>query len=185
MKGVFIRRQLLCDEIPPPPANAAAATPPTATEATGTREVVENLTEQPNSSCAGCHASLINGLGFATEGFDALGRARSAEQLFDERGAHVGEVDVDTRSTPKVSVGDDERSEGPEDLARLIIESGKAHACLARSYFRFSFGRMEDVALDGCSLERLRTSLASGGSLREMLREVALTDSFKQRTFTK
>ena len=43
---------------------------------TTTRESVEAITEMPGSICAGCHTLAINPLGFATEGFDALGRFR-------------------------------------------------------------------------------------------------------------
>ena len=65
---------------------------------------------------------------------------------------------------------------------RLMAESGKAHACFARQYFRFTFGRWEDVGADGCVLERLRLVLARKAPLTELLREIALSPEFQQRT---
>ncbi|MDD9934721.1 MAG: DUF1592 domain-containing protein [Myxococcales bacterium] len=182
MKGVFIRRNILCDTIPPPPDNAAA-NPPELSEDLSTREVVEELTEQDGSVCASCHAVNINPLGFATEGFDALGRAREEQMLLAEDGSIVGMAQLDTRSVPRIFPDDETVSEGAADLMALIADSGKAEACLARHYFRFTFGRFEDTSADGCVLETLRTAISEGGTVRDMLRAVALTPEFRQRSF--
>ncbi len=182
MRGVFVRQRLLCDDIPPPPDNAAAMPPGLASDKT-TRQVITVLTEQPGSACAGCHASLINPLGYAFEGFDALGRARAAQHLFDARGARLGALPVDTRSVPQITAGDGRASAGPADLARLMLESGKLEACFARNYFRFAFGRYEDLAHDGCALERLRSRLAESGRIRDMFEEVALLPELQRRRF--
>jgi hypothetical protein len=181
MKGVFIRKRMLCDDIPPPPAGVNA-TPPELRPDMTTRQVVESLTEQPGSACAVCHAAMINPLGFATEGFDALGRMRSEQVLFAEDGSPVGRLPVDTRSIPRVTPDDASPSAGPSDLARLMLQSGKLEACLARNYFRFTYGRWENAG-DACVLERLRARLVETGSIAEMLKEVALTPEFRQRRF--
>lgn len=182
MKGVFIRRRMLCDDIPPPPAGVNAVPPELRADMT-TRQTVEALTEQSGSVCASCHASMINPLGFATEGFDALGRARSEQALFNDDGSPAGSLPVDTHSIPRVTSDDVSLSAGPADLARLMLQSGKLEACLARNYFRFSYGRWEDPASDACVLERLRTRLVETGSIAEMFKEVALTPEFRQRRF--
>ncbi|MDD9971579.1 MAG: DUF1592 domain-containing protein [Myxococcales bacterium] len=182
MKGVFIRRNILCDDIPPPPDNAAANTP-LVSEDLSTREVVEELTEADGSVCASCHATAINPLGFATEGFDALGRAREEQVLLSQDGEIVGMAEINTRSVPRVFPDDATPSEGPADLMRLIADSGKAEACLARHYFRFTFGRFEDKTRDGCVLEALRQGLSEGGNLPRMLKEVALSPAFRSRSF--
>lgn len=181
MKGVFIRENVLCDHIPSPPGDAAAVVPELSPELS-TREVVESLTEQPNTVCSNCHTQLINPLGFATENYDALGRVRSEQRLFDESGEEVGRTPIETSSVPRVTSDDETSVDEAEGLMRLILESGKGHACLARHYFRFSFGRWEHVVNDGCALEQLRSALFEGGSLVSMLREVALSPSFRQRS---
>ena len=182
MKGLFIRQNILCDKIPPPPENAMAI-PPDLSPDLSTRQVVETLTETPGTSCAGCHEALINPLGFATEGFDSLGRSRSQQTLFDEAGNVLTQVSIDSSSVPQILNGDMSESKGPEDLMKLLIESGKPTACAVRHYFRFSFGRWEGVVSDGCALESMRVALEETGSLAGMLKSVALTESFQSKTF--
>ena len=182
MKGVFLRRRMLCDALPPPPAGVNAMPPELRSDMT-TRQVVTEVTEQPGTSCAGCHATRINPLGFAFEGFDALGRFRTEQRLFDAQGNLLGALPVDTRSVPEVYAGDPRSAAGPAELVQLMLESGKLEACLARNYFRFVFGRWEDEARDGCALERLRRRLADSGQIRELLKEAALTPEFRRRRF--
>ena len=180
MKGLFIRRYILCDSIPPPPNNAAANTPELS-DNLSTREVVEELTEQPGTPCAACHEGLINPMGFATENFDALGRLRSEQMLIDEGGAVLGTAPVDTRTVPQVLPGDDTEIAGASELMGLIVDSKKATACLARQYFRYSYGRFEHPRQDGCALEQLRSALADGGNIADMLRQVAQSPEFSTR----
>jgi hypothetical protein len=180
-KGVFLRENVLCDAIPPPPANAAAKLPELDPEYT-TREVVEALTEAEGTACQGCHEVYINPLGFISENYDALGRTRTEQTLFDADGNVTGSRAVNTETMPQVNVGDTATASTVPELMKLIEQSGKAHACFARQYFRFSFGRWEDPARDGCELERLRQTLTDTGSISEMLRTVALSPEFRQRT---
>jgi hypothetical protein len=172
---------VLCDEIPPPPANAAA-NPPELSDTLSTREVVEELTHQ--GTCAGCHLKVINPLGFATENFDALGRVRTTQPLFDkDTGAPTGEAAIDTTSIPGVEAGDETVSSGAADLVDLIMSSEKPAACFARQYFRFTFGRTEDLDKDACVLASVKQSLDDGAPLAEVLKAVALGSAFRQRTY--
>jgi hypothetical protein len=180
MKGVTIRERLLCDTLDPPPANAGN-NPPELSPTLTTREVVETLTEQPGSSCASCHLYSINPLGFATENFDALGRARSEQKLFSATGSLVAEKPVDTNTTPQVWLGDKTPSTGPQDLTKQLADSGKVEACFARQFVRFAQGREEDEAVDGCALEAVRASLSAGENFRTALRKFALLPAFRQR----
>jgi len=180
MKGVLLRTALLCQSIPPPPDNANAM-PPAPSAQMSTREVVEQLTEQEGSACAGCHATLINPLGFASEGYDALGRARDEQVLYDAEGRVTGTRPIDTRSVPQLLPGDDTPSEGVADLARQMLDSGQLQACFARQYVRFTHGRTEDSTRDGCALEDLDARLLTDAPLAEVLRTIALRPEFKQR----
>jgi hypothetical protein len=179
---VFIRRNVLCDEIPPPPPGANAVPPQLSPDMT-TRQVVEELTQKKGTVCTSCHLGAINPLGFATENFDALGRSRTEQRLFDANGTPIGSKQIDTRSVPAVEAGDTTPSSGAADLSELIVKSGKANACLARNYFRFTYGRWEDLATDGCALEQMRKRLDAGGSIGDLLKEAALSPSFRRRSF--
>lgn len=181
MKGVFIRKALLCDEIAPPPPNAAA-NPPMLSESLSTRQVVEELTGQ--GACAGCHATFINPLGFATENFDALGRLRAAQTLFDpETGEVVGSAELDTEVVPAVNDGDQAVAQDAADLVALIAESPKPYACFARQYFRFTFGRQEDLDRDGCALADVKRAIDEGKPLPDVLRSIARSPAFRRRSF--
>jgi hypothetical protein len=181
MKGVFIRKALLCDEIAPPPPNAAA-TPPKLSETATTRQVVEELTAV--SPCNGCHQIQINHLGFATENFDALGRVRAEQAIFDEEtGAPMGSLPIDTSSVPRVD-GEETTTSGAADLMQLMLASEKPNACFARQYFRFTFGRIEDLNQDACALDDVKTKLDDGAPLAEVLRTVALSAAFRKRSFS-
>lgn len=182
MKGVFIRKGLLCEAVPPPPNNAAANPPELSDEMT-TREVVEELTEQEGTACAGCHATLINPLGFATENFDALGRTRTEQTLFDDEGNVVGSKPIDTNVVPQIVPGDTTPAAGAAELAQLILDSAKPQACLARNLVRFTMARAENDAGDGCMMQDVATQLVDGVPLAEVLRAVALRPEFRQRRF--
>jgi hypothetical protein len=182
MKGIFIRKQILCDEIGPPPPGANAK-PPELRDDMTTRQVVEELTQKDGTVCTGCHTTIINPLGFATENFDALGRLRSEQRLFDETGKEVGEEPIDTHSVPHILPGDVTPSTGVDELMPMIAESGKAEACLARNYFRFTYARWDDPSADGCALEAQRKALANGGSILDLVRTTATAPEFAQRRF--
>jgi hypothetical protein len=180
MKGVFIRTNVLCDAIPPPPDNAMVNVPELDPRLS-TRQVVEGITQAAGSACAACHAAFINPIGFATENFDALGRVRASQPLFDDQGAEIARAPVDTSTVPQIWPGDQTPSAGAADLMRLVADSGKAQACFARHYFRFTFARWEDLDADGCVLERLRQLLMRKAPLGEVMREIALAPEFQQR----
>ncbi len=182
MKGLFIRKHILCDAIPPPPPGANAK-PPELEPGMTTRETVEALTETPGTVCAGCHRTLLNPLGFATEGFDALGRYRSEQRFFDAEGNEIGSKPVSTLTKPHVLASSDASAAGPAELMEQIAASGKAEACLSRNFFRYTFARWEDTAVDGCALERMRQVLAEGGSVVDLVVAATEAESFRQRAF--
>jgi hypothetical protein len=181
MKGVFIRRNILCDGIPPPPPGANAK-PPELEPGMTTRETVEELTQMQGTVCAGCHATLINALGFATESFDSLGRFRTEQRFFDAAGTPAGAKSVATSGVPHVSDAETSVS-GPSELMQQIVASGKVEACLSRNFFRYTFARWEDATTDGCALESMRQSLENDGTVVDLVMAATLDGSFRQRAF--
>jgi hypothetical protein len=181
LKGVYLRRYVLCDVIGRPPPQAANAVVALSASQT-TRQVTEALTSV--SPCSGCHTSWLNPLGFATEGYDGLGRHRTEQALFEPDGTLATKLPIDTEVTPYVEMTDGtKKAAGPADLMRLVDESEKPAACLARNYFRYTFARFEDLTTDACTLELMRARLDHGGHLVDMLKAAVLAPAFKQRTF--
>ncbi len=181
MKGLRIRNGLLCDGIPPPPGNLMVTTPELAPDAT-TRQVVANLTEQPGTSCLGCHATL-NPLGYASEGFDALGRVRTHQQLFDLAGHPTSAPAVDTRAVPRIDPDDTGAYADVAAVTARIAQSRRFDSCFSRQYFRYSFRRGESLTVDACALRSLDEA-ARGGSLQDALSATAFLPGFKSRRLT-
>ena len=177
MRGAFVLDRLLCQSIELPDMQNDVRLEP-GTAAQGTRAQIERLTQAKGSICAGCH-DVINPVGFVFEGFDALGRSRSREKVYDPtEGTLLAELPVDTRVTLTAGGLGERDISRPEQLAQALLDSGRVQACLARHYFRFTFARDEDATRDGCLLERLRDALVKG-SLRGMLAAIAHEDAFK------
>jgi hypothetical protein len=100
-----------------------------------TREEISILTGQ--SYCPTCHSS-INPPGFAFEGFDAVGQART-----EENGVAIDTAAEMLLDGQRVSFG------GPGELVQLLAGSQEAHACYTSRWIEFALGRplaQEDVA---------------------------------------
>lgn len=76
MRGVFVRKTLLCQVIPPPPADVDTSLPEGSVDAPTLRERIAPHLEDP--TCAGCHR-LTDPIGLGLENFDGVGRFRSTE----------------------------------------------------------------------------------------------------------
>lgn len=176
-RGAFVLKSLLCDDLHPPsdlPAEALAL--PEADPDMSTRERFEAKTA--NATCAACH-SHFNPFGFVLESFDALGRFRTEERIYDDNGELQNTVPIDP--VVDVELGDEEFTvTNPVELNAELAQSGLVDDCFARQYFRFTYRRDESSG-DSCALAAIRDAVAPGGSLKEALRDVALGPSFRER----
>jgi hypothetical protein len=75
LRGLFVRKRLLCTGIAPPPPGVST-TLPTLGQLVTKRELVAVHLSDP--SCAGCHR-FIDPVGLGLEPFDAVGQARTRE----------------------------------------------------------------------------------------------------------
>lgn len=179
-KGYLIRNALLCQQVGAPPANADV-TPPVSTGALTTREAVTQKTSA--GVCAACHLTHINPAGFLSENFDALGRERTEESVFDAEGNVVATLPIDTQAVPEIWPGDTRSMADAAALTQAIDEAQLFHSCFARHYFRFSQRRYESLPGDSCVLASIEAKARSGASLREVLKTFAAAPTFKIRTF--
>jgi hypothetical protein len=182
LKGVYVRKSLLCDPVPPPPADAMAVAMGVEEAALGSRARAVAISEA-RGDCAGCHNGLINPLGFITEDYDGLGRHRTIEKVFDKQtGDVIAEVPIDTVAVPQIDPGDEREASSAGELNAMMLESEKPQACFARRYFRFTFGRLEDDVEDGCTLATLHQALVDGDDLGVVVRDVAMRPEFRTKT---
>ena len=181
--GVNIIRKVLCDDIPNPTQAIIddALRDPTIDYVNKTqREIVHEMTA--SSKCMTCH-KVINPYGFAAESYDSLGgyRKNFMEYKFDTSGNVINTLT--TNSTTDVSINN--RVVTVNNAVQMnaeISNSGKAHACFVRNFYRFAQRRAEDDSTDSCGMQRIYTDLTRpGGSLKSMFKAMGSDMSFLNR----
>jgi hypothetical protein len=137
-RGIAVREQLFCVDLPPPPPGADNMFPPPAPTKT-TRERLQM--HRVNPECASCH-ELMDSLGYAFESFDDIGRYRTTENgvAIDDSAKIVGTADID---------GD---IKGPIALAQRLAKSKSVQQCVSLQWFRYAMGRTESQ-FDQCTLD--------------------------------
>src|SRR5438876_774506 len=78
-RGLFVREQFLCQQVPPPPPGVDTNLPPIE-EAKPVTNRERLAMHAGNQMCAGCH-NLIDPIGFGLEKFDAIGMRREKHKL--------------------------------------------------------------------------------------------------------
>jgi hypothetical protein len=165
-RGIVVRENLLCQTIPSPPANVNNAPPPP-NAATSTRERFAQHSSDP--ACSGCHL-LMDPIGVGFEHYDAIGAYRTMDGL--------GPVDA-TGAVNSTLTALDGTFDGAIELAKKLSESTQVEDCLANQWFRFSMGRIESLD-DACSVLSIRDGFrASGGNIRALLTQIAVSDAFR------
>lgn len=165
-RGLFVRNQLMCQELPPPPPDVMVTAPAIDPNAT-TRERFSQHSADPY--CASCHTSMDPvGLGF--ENYDPVGAWRDTENG----------VVVDDSGT--IYNGDDLTGDfhGPRDLGMKMSQSAVVKNCVVTQLFRYANGRGEDPQ-DKCTIADLQVKFAENNSLRELLVQLTLTEAFRQK----
>jgi hypothetical protein len=184
-RGAWVRRSLLCDPLPQPDPNAlppGSLDPPPPSSAQTTRQRFAAKVDG-KALCQGCHGGFSD-IGYVLESFDALGRYRTTELIFDEQtGEQLAELPIDTAALAKVTSDDLQPVVGAAELNQRLVASQKVEACMAQQYFAFALRRAPAAAtLDACVVQDLAATLKDpalgiGGALRR----VARYGSFFQR----
>jgi len=163
-RGVFVRRVLMCDNIPPPDPNAELELPDNDPEDPKTKkELLEEHFENP--ACAACH-ELFDPAGLAFESFDAIGRHRTA----DENG-----LPIDTAGE-QVGLG---LFENPGDIGQLLADESKVADCMVTNIFRHSMGHLETDGEAGALIELSRSFADGGYSFQSLMVELVAHPAFR------
>lgn len=170
-RGAFVLRRVLCEPIGNPPAGAESTPLPETSGLVTTRERIDAMTA--SGGCASCHHERINPAGYALEGFDEIGRARTTDN-----GAPVdttGSLVVDGAPLEFVD---------PRSFAEELAGSRAAQACYAQRWIEFTYVR--PVAHeDRCTIDDLAVRLSEDGySVRDLLIDLVQTDAFSNRSAT-
>jgi hypothetical protein len=164
-RGVFIRRQVLCEDLPPPPAGLKVTLPEPAPNAT-TRQIFDSHGSQ--GACATCH-TLIQSVGDAFEDFDGMGAHRTME--------NGQKIDTSVSVTGTESV-DGPYADAPAMITKLAESDEVAH-CYKRQLARFATAQRDDDVEAGFVRA---TEKLGNASVYDLLLAYVASDVFTKRS---
>jgi hypothetical protein len=164
LRGHAVLANLLCTPPSPPPAGVSVTLPDIG-EGKTTRERLE--AHFSDATCAACHKPM-DGMGFAFESIDWLGRSRDQE---------FGKPIDDTSTFPLD--GEDVTVDGPSGLAGALQNSEDAATCVARQWVSYA-GGIPDKKEAACLVESISVGLGEPGGLRAMILASVTSDWYRR-----
>lgn len=133
LRGLMLKKQLLCEEVGPPSSVNTVVARDTAMMVAGfdqltTRQQYEAMMQQ-GAECRACHRQFMP-LGFAFGRYDALGRYRTTQ--------HGKAIDPAVSDVP--FGGEVKAFDGAQDLVDTIAKSPTTTACFSRNFMKFALG---------------------------------------------
>ncbi len=168
-RGAWVLDKILGTPPPPPPANVP--------ELEEKKEEAEGLSlrkklerHRTDTACAGCHVRM-DGIGFAMENFDALGRFRTQERKGDKE-----LIDA----TGELPSGD--KVEGPAGLRKYLRDQKQMFArCFTEKLLTFAIGRRLDT-FDKRSVDGILKSLEPNDyRFSALVTAIVQSDPFRMR----
>jgi hypothetical protein len=168
-RGTYISKRFFCAPLPAAPPNVPALDPiPPGVTVRQQEEM--HLTA---ANCSACH-NYIDPLGFAFEGFDAMGRARTID---NGQPVDVSNLSVEIQRADEGPVIEGP-IDGPIELAMLVAANPRAQDCMVRQWLSFALGRdLQDA--DSPTVDDLdRRFAAANFNLKTLVSDVLLSDTF-------
>lgn len=169
-RGVFLTRHIACntlrappDDIPPLPAPIGMTN----------RETIEGLTEDPDTVCAGCHATIINPFGFPFESFDALGAHRATDN----------DLPIDTTAEPLLGTELVPITDAIT-MSEALATSEAVHFCYAEHWLEFVLGRPAAIGDEALIVAIAAESNEGSLSVKEMIVTIVSSPLFLERSTT-
>ncbi len=146
-RGLFVREQFLCQEVPPPPPNVDTNLPPfdESKPLTNRQRMSAHAT---NPVCASCH-NLMDPIGFGLEKYDAIGERREQQKLLffpdghgvAARRAKPKEVMLDVDTTARVAGIANSDFTSARQLGEVLARTPQCQECIVKQVFRYMAGR--------------------------------------------
>jgi len=166
LRGKWILDNLLNSPPPPPPANVPTLDEsPAGGRKLTTREQVER--HRNNAACASCHAR-IDGLGFALENFDVIGRWRTRDE--------GGEID------PSGNLPNGQTFSGPQGLKKLLLSRSDQFArATVERLLTYGLGRELDARDQPSVRQILRSTEANRYRFSDLIAAIVKSVPFQMR----
>ncbi len=169
IRGALVMEKLLHDKPAPPPPNVPELGSSDGKPLTN-RQLVK--LHQGQAVCASCHRKM-DAIGFGLENFDTIGAWRTKEQISRKK-----KVDID----PSGTLPDGKAFTNVNELKQLLLQNeDKLARELTESILAYGLGRTVEFS-DADAVDELLAKVAKqGNGLRSIIREVALSELFKQK----
>lgn len=164
-RGHLVRRDVLCEVVPPPTVKVDFTLPPDAETKTA-QELLR--IHQENPSCKGCH-QLMDSIGFGFENYDPMGAFRTKDG-----GGH----DIDG-SGEIVNIEGDGKFSNAKEMSGILAKSPEVRTCMSQQWIKFALGR-DPQSEDACSINDLTKTFLSGkGDIKSAVLSLVASDSFR------
>jgi hypothetical protein len=166
MRGVRVLESVLCSRLPPPPPDVPALLPEQNPSQT-VRQYLEQLrSTQP--VCGGCH-KLMDPIGLGLEGFDAIGKQRTAYP----NGQPVDVAGLEFEG---------KKFSGLLELADMLTKDSRFAACPPKKLFTYALRRVPEMSGDEVALQQLQAEWSRQGStLRGLVKQIVASGAFRFR----
>ncbi|MBM3782935.1 MAG: DUF1588 domain-containing protein [Acidobacteria bacterium] len=168
LRGAWILESMLGTPPPPPPPDVPVLEEPQAGHAKTMRERLSQ--HRSNAACSGCH-SRIDGLGFALENYDVIGRWRSED---------AGKP-VDASG----EMNDGTKLEGPAGLRRALLDRKDLFLRhLTSKMLGYALGRGLTLK-DGCTVDAIVSEVKQNSySIHALVNAIVLSQPFRMQSPT-
>ena len=181
-RGLFVREQFLCQQVPQPPPGVNANLPVSREDKplTNRERLAVHL---ENASCAVCH-NLIDPIGFGLEKFDGIGAYREKAKVdiipYDRK-ENVKSVQLPIDASGHVAGIQRSDFTTPKELGRVLAATPQCQECVVKQYFRYAMGRHES-ATDKPLIEKVTADFRkSGFRFQEMMISLIQATEFPGR----
>lgn len=145
-RGLFVREQFLCQDVPQPPPGVNANLPPVTKDQPRTQRDRLKI-HLANESCASCH-TLIDPIGLGLEKFDAIGGYREKLNLTifptrEERNEEAKKVELELDTHGNIAGIPHSEFSTPRELGKILADTPQCQQCVAKQLFRWMAGRHE------------------------------------------
>lgn len=170
VRGLFVRDQFLCQQVPDPPPGVNSTLPPVTVDKpqTNRQRLQEHLI---NRTCAGCHM-LMDPIGFGFERFDAIGQFQQKQAVMvmpPDRKMRPIRLQLDIDPSASINGIPNSNFSSPKELGRILASSPVCQECMVKQLFRYAFGRQESAADQAVIASGLEVFQKSGFRWKELM----------------